>query len=499
MNQREYDRLKPIIAEVEAFKKKNAELKHKIEVIEQLKANQYGPVRVMDEVSKALPDLLWLTNMSLAGERAHASGAGAERERGRQLHLQPRGEPVLRRAELEDHVAGRSGRLHLRPVLHIHVDPAGGGARRFRRAELGGLCDMAGLDLENRPWYFALIIGVVIAGVPHLGLRELLLQRHPEGHQGAHQRARRCCRSKVREGKAAEARLPQFREEAERLETELHRLLRILPTAKQTDELIKKIKSLTERGNFRFVTFQPQGFVKKDFYSEWPIKVQLEATYHELALFFDRLSQVLADHQRRVADGPVPCSKRGSPTRSASSFTMKTFIYGDIDSRKEHRDEQGSVGARSSAGGPGCVRAGAAESDSGADREPDRHLDRRAHPARRGGRGGRRRASPTTRPAGVTRSARFSRGRPRRSWASGRPGLRGMGIEEIKLQGILRLPEGYVAMVQGTDNLSYLIRPGTVLYDGTVELIEQGKVVFKMQVADPKSLKPYREVVRTLQ
>ena len=66
-NQREFDRLKPIIAEVEAFKKKNAELKHKIEVIEQLKQNQFGPVRVMDEVSKALPDLLWLTSMGLNG------------------------------------------------------------------------------------------------------------------------------------------------------------------------------------------------------------------------------------------------------------------------------------------------------------------------------------------------------------------------------------------------------------------------------------------------
>ena len=66
-NQREYERLKPIIAEVESFKKRNAELKHKIEVIEELKKNQYGPVRIMDEVSKALPDLLWLTNMNLNG------------------------------------------------------------------------------------------------------------------------------------------------------------------------------------------------------------------------------------------------------------------------------------------------------------------------------------------------------------------------------------------------------------------------------------------------
>ena len=79
------------------------------------------------------------------------------------------------------------------------------------------------------------------------------------------------------------------------------------------------------------------------------------------------------------------------------------------------------------------------------------------------------------------------------------PGLRGMGVEEVKLQGILKLPEGFVAMVQGTDNASYLIRPGTVLFDGSVEHIEQGKVFFRIQVTDPKSLKPYREVVRTLQ
>jgi type IV pilus assembly protein PilN len=67
VNQREYERLKPIIAEVEAFKKNNAELKHKIDVIEKLKADQYGPVRIMDEVSKALPDLLWLSDLSLSG------------------------------------------------------------------------------------------------------------------------------------------------------------------------------------------------------------------------------------------------------------------------------------------------------------------------------------------------------------------------------------------------------------------------------------------------
>jgi len=79
------------------------------------------------------------------------------------------------------------------------------------------------------------------------------------------------------------------------------------------------------------------------------------------------------------------------------------------------------------------------------------------------------------------------------------PGLRGMGIDEIRLEGLIKLREGYVAMVQGTDNLAYMVRAGTVLYDGYVDRIEPGRLIFKMQVADPKSLKPYREVIRTLQ
>ena len=187
---------------------------------------------------------------------------------------------------------------------------------------------MAGLDLENRPWYVALILGVVIAGVLIWAFENYLfsdIQKDIKGRTNDLQ----VLQGKVREGKAAEARLPQFREEAERLETELSRLLRILPTAKQTDELIKKIKSLTERGNFRLVSFQPQAFVKKDFYSEWPIGVQLEASYHELALFFDRLSRFSRIINVESLSASTS-SKKGSSYTINVAFTMKTFIYGEV-------------------------------------------------------------------------------------------------------------------------------------------------------------------------
>jgi len=187
---------------------------------------------------------------------------------------------------------------------------------------------MAGLDLDNRPWYVALIIGVVLVAALAFAFEKYVFN-DLQKEIAARSNDLQVLQGKVREGKAAEARLPQFREEAERLEVELARLLRILPTAKQTDELIKKIKSLTERGNFRLLTFQPMGFVKKEFYSEWPITVRLEASYHELALFFDRLSRfsrIINVDQLAI----TAMERRGSEYTINTGFTMKTFIYGDV-------------------------------------------------------------------------------------------------------------------------------------------------------------------------
>lgn len=63
--QREVEQLAPVIKEVEEFKKKKAELERKIGLINDLKLKQSGPVRVMDSISRALPELLWLDRMKM--------------------------------------------------------------------------------------------------------------------------------------------------------------------------------------------------------------------------------------------------------------------------------------------------------------------------------------------------------------------------------------------------------------------------------------------------
>lgn len=72
--QEEVDELEPIIREVEEFKAKKIELERKVQVINQLKANQRGPVRIMDYLSRALPELLWLNRLQVSSQAITISG-----------------------------------------------------------------------------------------------------------------------------------------------------------------------------------------------------------------------------------------------------------------------------------------------------------------------------------------------------------------------------------------------------------------------------------------
>ena len=72
--QAEVDRLAPIIAEVEEFKAKKAELQNKVDVINGLRANQHGPVLFMDKISRSLPELLWLREMHVEGQSITITG-----------------------------------------------------------------------------------------------------------------------------------------------------------------------------------------------------------------------------------------------------------------------------------------------------------------------------------------------------------------------------------------------------------------------------------------
>ena len=72
----EAQKLEAIIKEVEDFQRRKESLEKRIALINNLKKNQKGPVRVMDRISQDLPDLVWLDNMTLNGTSISVEGRG---------------------------------------------------------------------------------------------------------------------------------------------------------------------------------------------------------------------------------------------------------------------------------------------------------------------------------------------------------------------------------------------------------------------------------------
>ena len=61
--QQETARLKAILQQVQEFDDRKTQLQQRVVLIEQLRKNQTGPVHMLDQISRALPPMVWLTQM----------------------------------------------------------------------------------------------------------------------------------------------------------------------------------------------------------------------------------------------------------------------------------------------------------------------------------------------------------------------------------------------------------------------------------------------------
>ena len=73
-----------------------------------------------------------------------------------------------------------------------------------------------------------------------------------------------------------------------------------------------------------------------------------------------------------------------------------------------------------------------------------------------------------------------------------------MLINEVSVKGIVRNTSGFVALIQGPDNKTYVVKAGDRLMDGTVKSIVQDAVVFSQDVNDPLSLVKQKEIRKSL-
>lgn len=132
--------------------------------------------------------------------------------------------------------------------------------------------------------------------------------------------------AEIRKGKQAYARLEELQRDIAGLERKLADLRQILPTQPEMGDLLKWIKSLADQTNLDLRVFNPQALAEQEFLREQPVKMEVVGNYHQLGLFYDRVSK----YARIINVEDVKMQPNSDKTFRATiraTFTAKTYIY----------------------------------------------------------------------------------------------------------------------------------------------------------------------------
>lgn len=135
-------------------------------------------------------------------------------------------------------------------------------------------------------------------------------------------------RADIRKLEITANKLEEFKREVQQREAKLESLKQILPPAKETPDLMRKVQYLASSSNLSVRTFDPGAVVNKEFYQEYPINLQVEGSYHNLALFFDRVGRI----PRLVNANNVKITSRPRPTAQqtiTATCVATTYVYVD--------------------------------------------------------------------------------------------------------------------------------------------------------------------------
>jgi type IV pilus assembly protein PilO len=158
--------------------------------------------------------------------------------------------------------------------------------------------------------------------------------------------------NQVRELRIVAANMKRFQAEAAKLREELKVAMTQLPTSKEIPSLLSNISRLGKEAGLEFLLFKPAAEVSKEFYSEIPVEMRVRGTYHNVALFFDKVGKLprIVNISEVGMDNAKEVFGRWDINTACRATTFK-FIERDAveaakDKAAKDKKDRRSVGAR---------------------------------------------------------------------------------------------------------------------------------------------------------
>ncbi len=179
----------------------------------------------------------------------------------------------------------------------------------------------------------AVIIGLYIYLI-YLPNRDLLIKKKAEEQALANQ---------VRELRIVAANMKRFQAEAAKLREELKQALTQLPTSKEIPTLLSNISQLGKEAGLEFLVFKPAPEVSKEFYSEIPVEIRVRGTYHNVALFFDKVGKLprIVNINEVGMDNAKEVLGRWDINTACTATTFKFIERDAVEAAKDKGDRKG--------------------------------------------------------------------------------------------------------------------------------------------------------------
>jgi type IV pilus assembly protein PilO len=175
--------------------------------------------------------------------------------------------------------------------------------------------------MKNWPWYGYLVIAVLIFALA------FFFYFKPRNEELSALRAERIkVEAEVQELKKKKLELDKIEAELVTMTAQLKELETIIPQRREIAGILSQVQQLAYDTQLEVVSFRPQGELNREFYSEWPIPIQVTGNFNNLGLFFDRIGKF--PRLFTVENYTIKSlSKQTDLATVSANWTLKTYVF----------------------------------------------------------------------------------------------------------------------------------------------------------------------------
>lgn len=122
------------------------------------------------------------------------------------------------------------------------------------------------------------------------------------------------------------AALKKFQEKMQEAEAQFKTAMRALPEKEEIPSLLTSISKSGQDAGLEFLLFEPKPEVRKEFYAEIPVAINVTGGYHDMAVFLDKVSRL--SRIVNVRDISMSRTKAGEDLNTSCTAVTYKFVEG---------------------------------------------------------------------------------------------------------------------------------------------------------------------------